>query len=188
METVQMPPISRKSSTVEILRRVIAVHHRALGEHLHRLEIVFRELEQRWGSDDALCHRALTAFTALKEGACQCMIQEKCEVFPQIERWCDDSSGDATSAPAEALVEAANELTHWHARLFTQSCRLVRRVRDLEQGPLERALVLRPQSAAADFCDDFDQQLFEEDCLLLPRITNWETSHDQPERQPCPPC
>jgi len=191
METAtaqRAPSISRQSSTVEILRRVLAVHHRAVGGHLHRLDGVFHELEQRCGSDDVLCRRAVTTFAALKEGVCQCMIHEKCEVFPQIERWCADSCGASPEAPSAALVNAANDLAQWHARLFTQSCRLVRRVRDLEQGPLERSLLGELQAAAADFCDDFDQQLFEEDCLLLPRIANWHVAHDPSERQPCPPC
>jgi iron-sulfur cluster repair protein YtfE (RIC family) len=173
---------------VEIIQHVVELHHRAIGEHLHRLDGVFHELEQCCGLDDATCRRAMTAFDTLKDGVRQCMTHEKCVVFPQIERWCADSRGVAPGTPSEVLVKAANDLAQWHARLFTQSCRLVRRVRDLEQGPIERPLLMKLQSAAADFCDDFDQQLFEEDCLLLPRITNWQAPREQSERQPCPPC
>jgi iron-sulfur cluster repair protein YtfE (RIC family) len=187
-ETLPILSISRQSPTLEIVERVRSVHHRALGEHLHRLEMVFQELEQRCGADEAAGRRAMTAFTTLKDGVCQCMIHEKCVVFPQIECWVAQSCGEALSPPPEMLVNAANGLAQQHARLFTQSCRLVRRVRDLEQAPIKRPLVWKLQSAAASFCDELDQQLFEEDCLLLPRITNWHAPSDQPERQPCPPC
>ena len=183
--TPSTPTVSRNSPTREIIEQIIAIHHRALGVHLHKLDALFQQIETL-GSDHALCRRATHLFDRLKDQVCRCMVHEKCVVLPQIERWSADGGEYPSSPPPHGLVEIASGLLRWHARLFSQSCRLVRRVRDLEQECAESPLLSALQSALDRFCDDLDQQLFEEDCLLLPRITNWHADSNPAERQLCP--
>jgi iron-sulfur cluster repair protein YtfE (RIC family) len=187
-----LPPSSnsphprRSSSSAEIIQHLAAVHHRSLGEHLHELDVLFQHVEPPLGAAQTHFRKIKHLFAGLKEELCECMVHEKRVVFPQIERW-EAGGRPPSSSPSDALLKAARDLAQWHSRLVVQFWKLTRRVRDLDQWPAEARLLRELQSALSECCDDFDQQLFETDCLLLPRITSWNAQSTQPERQLCPP-
>ena len=181
------PHPQRSSSTSEIIQHLVTVHHRSLGEHLHELDDLFHGVDPLLLADQSYRRQMNHRFAVLKDELCACMVHEKCVVFPQIVRWEAGGGRPPSSPPPDALLRVASDLAHWHSRLLVQFWELTRRVRDLEQWAAETPLLQELQSVLSVCCDDFDQQLFEADCLLLPRITSWHTQSTQQERQLCPP-
>jgi hypothetical protein len=71
--------------------------------------------------------------------------------------------------------------------LLMQYWKLARRVSDLGPRPAQTPWLLEIQAMLSASCNDFGQQLFEEDCLLLPRITHWRVHCTQQKgRRSCP--
>jgi hypothetical protein len=171
------------------MRHIIGVHHRSVVARLHDVDSLFDQLNVLAEDHQDPCRQTTHFFAGFKVELCQCIVYEKRFVFPQIDRWEARCVVSPFSPPSDALLRAAKDLAHWHARLFTLSRKLVRQVRalGLSEKPTGGSLPDELLSGLAAFCDQFYQQLFEEDCLLLPRITSWRAPNNRAERQLCRP-
>lgn len=176
----------RSSSSASIVQHLVEVHHRLAGERLHELEVLFDGVARLTVLDSDRCRKAAEMFRQFKEELDECLMHEQYVVFPHIEQFAAASGEQPGTSPSAELLELAGGLATWHANLLVKCWKLVRRVSDFEPAESQRQIVGELQSVLAAFCDDFQQQLFEEDCLLLPRITNWQPQYKQQRGCLCP--
>ena len=93
--------------------------------------------------------------------------------FPNSCSWQAESKEH--SPPCE-LLAAANAVERSHAICLQMLWWLLRRTRDEMQIPPVAAHHRQFFDQLAALCDDYEQHLFEEECLLLPTITSFGTT------------
>jgi len=135
------------------------------------------EIGRQTGSEDVHWKRASGLFVKLRTELEQCMLHEEKSVFPQIERWERQRYQAGTREPPADLIQSIHALERWHAGLFHGLWLMLRRARDASEAPGRGAMWRDFVTELSAVCDDFDQHLFEEDCLLLPQITGWQVGH-----------
>jgi iron-sulfur cluster repair protein YtfE (RIC family) len=111
------------------------------------------------------------------------MLREEQVVFPGIEQWERECREAGVSKPRIGLIEWICAIERWHAGLLQMFYLVLRRTRDASEAPGKRRLWSDFFNELSAVCDDFDQHLFEEDCLLLPRVVGRQIA--QGERGEC---
>lgn len=161
----------RGTSCSDTIRHVVHVHHPFLRERLAQLDALLTDIERASGTDDLDWRRTSRLFAKLQEDLVACLRHEEDSVFPQIEQWEANRAATSGTEPPPELMQAATALEHWHAGLLQTLWLVLRRARDAAEAPGKQELWSGFFAALSAVCDDFDQHLFEEDCLLLPQVT-----------------
>jgi hypothetical protein len=141
---------------------------------LDRLDLLFERIEARPAGERGDWSQIGRLFAELKHELQQCVIREE-HIFPQIRQWEMEGEQPGSKPPPPELLQAAKALEKWHAWLLQRLWLVLRRARDASQmlPQDERASALVMELSA--LCDDYDQHLFEVECLLLPRIVAWKS-------------
>jgi iron-sulfur cluster repair protein YtfE (RIC family) len=109
----------------------------------------------------------------LQEALLSGMHHEESVVFPQLLHW--QANSKEHSPPSEFLA-AANAVERSHAICLQMLWRLLRRTRDEIQIPPSAGPNRLFFDQLSALCDDYEQHLFEEECLLLPAVTSFGTA------------
>lgn len=168
---------SRECLPNELIAHIVRVHHaavrRSLAELMSRLPTIVMLSTTREGKWEKLIQQIGELHDAILTG----VNHEESAVFPRIVDW--QAAGQPQSPPSELLV-AAKRVERLHACCLQMFWQLLRQCRDqltsqLVDGQHRRRvdqhteMVLEQLSAA---CDDYEQYLFDVECILLPIVTS----------------
>lgn len=174
----QLPALpSRECPPNELVAHIVRVHHaavrRSLTDLMNRLPAIVVLSKTREGKWNKLIQQIGELHDAILMG----IGHEESVVFPRIVDW--QAAGQPQSPPSELLI-AAKRVERTHACCLQMFWRLLRQFRDqLTSQPLDGqhrtrieqrgAMVFEQLSAA---CDDYEQYLFDVECILLPIVTS----------------
>lgn len=167
---------SRECAPNELVAHIVRVHHaavrRSLMDLMSRLPTAFLFSTAREGKWDKLIQQ----FGELHDAILTGIGEEESVVFPRFLDW--QAAGQSQSPPSELLV-AAKRVERIHACCLQMFWRLLRQFRDqMTSQPIgsqrrrrvdQRAAMIVDQLSAA--CDDYEQYLFDMECILLPIVT-----------------
>lgn len=158
---------NREWPSQEVIRHLVEFHHNFFRESLSGLADLLEQCASlatvRRRPWEAIAQR----FRKLHDAFLSGMQLEESVVFPQLLDWQISASG---LTPASELLDAAKTVERTHSLCLQMLWRLLRLIRDeLEISPDNQEH--RPFSEQlAALCDDYEQHLFEEECLLLPKL------------------
>jgi iron-sulfur cluster repair protein YtfE (RIC family) len=165
----------RDSSALEIIAHVVRVHHHSLRRQVIGIRKLFAETLSPQGTSRNRWQIVADGFSELHGELARCLRWERFVVFPAI--------AGAQSESDPMLLDLLRATSKSHARLLQMFWRLVHVV--------QTTLSLDRSNPAGDpllssLCalrDDFCQHLYEEECLLFPRLAAQRASPNDAQRE-----
>jgi iron-sulfur cluster repair protein YtfE (RIC family) len=152
--------------SVKVIHHIMEVHHRFVRESLAGLRPLV-EQPSAAAADGKGWAAIGQRFAKLQDEFLSGIGYEERVVFPQLLSWEEAGNQRPPSGELRAAVETVERS---HARCLHMLWRLLRLIRDETpprgEGEAHRGVLAR----LSELCDDYEQQLFEEECLLLPRL------------------
>lgn len=158
---------SREWSSARVIQHIRDVHHRRLRDSLARLAELLQKPATRGAAHGPNWEAFGQRFAKLQNELLTGVACEESVVFPQLMHW--DAAGGQRPPPAE-LCAAVESVERSHARCLHLVWRLLRLVRDEASIVGSAGSYCELLEVLSALCDDYEQQLLEEECLLLPRL------------------
>jgi iron-sulfur cluster repair protein YtfE (RIC family) len=156
----------------EVVHHIVEVHHDYFRQSLMHLTSLLQASDSLGTVFNRRWNIILQRMIKLEEAFLSGMQYEESVVFPQLLHW--QAKSKQHSPPSE-LLAAANAVERSHAICLQMLWWLLRRTRDEMQIPPVAGHHRQFFDQLAALCDDYEQHLFEEECLLLPTITSFGT-------------
>jgi iron-sulfur cluster repair protein YtfE (RIC family) len=155
-------------SVAKIIEHVAGVHHRFLRDTLTDLSQRFSESAGQSPECSKQWNALKQRFSKLRDEMLRCLLHEEADVFPQLLRL----EGSSGSDPPPALRSEVEAIERRHALCLQMLWRLLCATRDQMNLSPEFAAGQRISKELSALCDDFEQQLFEKECLLFVKVAS----------------
>lgn len=153
----------------EIIEHIVAMHHSSLRSTLAELRFWLQTFTQQRDPGEGRWDIILPRFIKVHDALLFSMDWEESELFPRFAHW---HATDSERTPPHELLAAVNVAERSHASALQMLWRLLRLTRD-ESSSSPRASAHQQFSAQLTaIASNFEQHLFEVECLLLPIISN----------------
>jgi iron-sulfur cluster repair protein YtfE (RIC family) len=149
------------TSPAEIVDHLIHCHHRTLRQRLLWVESLIDKAAAEHHASDTLSSLA-RSFAELHDELDCCLLQERCAILPAF------AKGQPDDEPG--LREAVRAIGKTHAHLLQRFWTLTAGVSELSRATDGRDAADAIAAELSDLVDDYYQHLFEEECLLFPRL------------------
>lgn len=168
-ERCQLKHPTIKSSVGEIIEHILEVHHRFLRDKLTKLSKHFAEAAGHSPECTKPWNALTRRFSKLRDEMLRCLAHEEAVVFPELSRLERD---EAWSNPPPALRLEFETVERRHALCLQLLWRLLRITKD-QVSVLPRTEAGRHiTNELSALCDDFEQQLFEIECLIFMKLAS----------------
>lgn len=158
---------TRNWSTGDIIAHIVAHHHRRLEQSLASLVRLIPQVRQDMPERAKQWDKFLQRFEKLRDEVLRGAAHEKRLIFPELLHW---EQTPSRTSPSTALQDEVQAVESRHARCLQFVWQLLRAAKDESGVAPGCAAAGRVVEELSSFCDEFEQCLFEEECLLFARL------------------